>query len=666
MANLSEYIQCAGSDTRPPMLDRTDFASWQQRIHLYCHGKENRVNILKSIDERPFQMGTFRETLAKRNEGALHLGPERARVYTDLSPEQKDRYNDNVKMLLVGSELTKEDRESQLYDDFKHFHPNKGETIHDYYVWFAKLINDMRNIKMTMSRMQLNSKFVNNMLLEWDRFVIAVKLNKALNVDNIFQADDCDAFDSDVDEGPTAQTMFMPNLSSADPVYDEASLSYASDILSENYVIDSDADYTSDSNMISYDQYVKDNAESVVQKENLKKVVDLPKPRPDNPNVQSPLPSTTLAATLITTAFLKITTTTTTLIVTTTTPLLPPLQPLQSTTDTSIESRLDDAFTHIANSVQANLDLEERLRKVKIHDLSSLIEKQMQGCLQIASNLDGRINKHASRLSALENLNISHKIKVAVDEIVTDAVDWAMQAPLRARFSDLHAEEKKKRDLPRTPFGSPLLQPPPPPPPTGAFGAPDVKNNWATALVSTYVPPAENSLLAKTGDMMTFMNWYCQKMEECHKMLTDQINWVNPEDLDHLRYSNKGSRPVLSISKMKAACYPDFVLELLKFYIERHDSPSHRREVQKHMRILNVVRVKAFSRYGYDYLREIVLRRADFQKHKIAEKDFKNLYPSDFEDLNMLLLQGHLDHLPGSDKRMLSTAVKLWTRNLVI
>ncbi|GJS90611.1 retrovirus-related pol polyprotein from transposon TNT 1-94 [Tanacetum coccineum] len=35
----------------------------------------------------------------------------------------------------------------------------------------------------------------------------------ALNVDNVFQADDCDAFDSDVDEAPTAQTMFMANLS---------------------------------------------------------------------------------------------------------------------------------------------------------------------------------------------------------------------------------------------------------------------------------------------------------------------------------------------------------------------------------------------------------------------------------------------------------------------
>ncbi|GJR48391.1 retrovirus-related pol polyprotein from transposon TNT 1-94 [Tanacetum coccineum] len=218
MANLSEDIQCAGSDTRPPMLDRTDFASWQQRIRLYCRGKENGVNILKSIDEGPFQMGTIRDPIAEGTEGAQQLGPERARVYSDLSPEDKDRYNadiratnillqglpkdiytlinhyteakdiwDNVKMLLEGSELTKEDRESQLYDDFEHFRQNKGETIHDYYVRFAKLINDMRNIKMTMSRMQLNSKFVNNMLPEWGRFVTAVKLNRGLRDSNYDQ-----------------------------------------------------------------------------------------------------------------------------------------------------------------------------------------------------------------------------------------------------------------------------------------------------------------------------------------------------------------------------------------------------------------------------------------------------------------------------------------------
>ncbi|GKC09958.1 zinc knuckle CX2CX4HX4C containing protein, partial [Tanacetum coccineum] len=103
-------------------------------------------------------MGKFRETLAEGTEGALHLGPERDRVFADLTPEEKKRYKadiratnillqglrkdictlihhytdakdiwDNMKMLLEGSELTKDERESQLYDDLEHFHQNKGE-----------------------------------------------------------------------------------------------------------------------------------------------------------------------------------------------------------------------------------------------------------------------------------------------------------------------------------------------------------------------------------------------------------------------------------------------------------------------------------------------------------------------------------------------------------
>ncbi|GJY63172.1 retrovirus-related pol polyprotein from transposon TNT 1-94, partial [Tanacetum coccineum] len=194
MANLSEDIQCACSDTRPPMLDKADFASWQQRIRLYCRGKDNGVNILKSIDKGPFQMGTTRVTVAEGTKGPLNLGPERPRVYSDLSQDEKigtmqtlGQQTSYFKMLLEGSELTKEDRESQLYDDFEHFRQNKGETIHNYYVRFAKLINDMRNIKMTMSKIQLNSKFVNNMLPEWGRFVTAVKLNKGLKDSNFDQ-----------------------------------------------------------------------------------------------------------------------------------------------------------------------------------------------------------------------------------------------------------------------------------------------------------------------------------------------------------------------------------------------------------------------------------------------------------------------------------------------
>ncbi|GKE72933.1 hypothetical protein Tco_1534974 [Tanacetum coccineum] len=129
MSNMSKDIWYAGSDSRPPMLDRTDFESWQQRIRLYCLGKDNGENIMKSITEGPFQMGTFIQTPAEETEGALQLGPERARVFTDLSAEEKERYKadihapkdiytlinhytdakdiwDNVKMILEGSTST--------------------------------------------------------------------------------------------------------------------------------------------------------------------------------------------------------------------------------------------------------------------------------------------------------------------------------------------------------------------------------------------------------------------------------------------------------------------------------------------------------------------------------------------------------------------------------
>nr|GFB73396.1 integrase, catalytic region, zinc finger, CCHC-type, peptidase aspartic, catalytic [Tanacetum cinerariifolium] len=172
MANLSKDIQCAGLDTRPPMLDRTDFASWQQRIRQDCRGKDNGVNILKSIDEGPYKLGTFRETLAESTEGIPQFGPERPRVYSDLNSEEKDRYNADI-------------RATNILLQRQH----KEESIHDYYVRFAKLINDMRNIKITMSKLLLNSKFVNNMLPEWGRFMTAVKLNRGLrdsNYDQLF------------------------------------------------------------------------------------------------------------------------------------------------------------------------------------------------------------------------------------------------------------------------------------------------------------------------------------------------------------------------------------------------------------------------------------------------------------------------------------------------
>ncbi|GJT08177.1 hypothetical protein Tco_0842639 [Tanacetum coccineum] len=191
MSSNSDDIQAAGSDTRPPMLDRTDYESWSQRIRLYGRGKENGLLILQSIDQGSFKLGTTRNTLGTTPEGSVLLRPERARTYEDLSDTKKKRYDADVRatnIVLQGLpkdiyKLINHNIEAKsIWDNIKML--LAGENINEYYVRFHKLVNDMRNIIMTMPNIQLNSKFVNNMSPEWVRFEPVVKLNKGLKETN--------------------------------------------------------------------------------------------------------------------------------------------------------------------------------------------------------------------------------------------------------------------------------------------------------------------------------------------------------------------------------------------------------------------------------------------------------------------------------------------------
>nr|GEU29235.1 retrovirus-related Pol polyprotein from transposon TNT 1-94 [Tanacetum cinerariifolium] len=337
----------------------------------------------------------------------------------------------------------------------------------------------------------------------------------------------------------------------------------------------------------------------------------------------------------------------------------------------------------------------------------TLLEKKLSDLEETNKTLDKTSQNLGSRVFNLELRDLPHKIDEAIRESVREAIHpQASQSSTWKKFdtrdaptsvseqqSDPHAEQpiedipmpdttnisdSKDTDsthLPKIKQRPEWLKPLPDDKrpatlkpawviPTSYI--PDVVNNWDNALATTYQAPVENSLLEKTGDMQTFMHWYCQQIgkteltqadfegqsyevvkafypdvvhfqfqiKERHKMLTDQIDQANPEG-DQVRIDISKPLPLSGPpGHMKAARYLDFGLKLL---IPEHLWISE--VVRTHMRILSVIGIKAYSRYGYDYLKEITLRRADYQEYTIAEKDFKKLYPSDFEDLDMLLLQ---------------------------
>nr|GFA72882.1 hypothetical protein [Tanacetum cinerariifolium] len=396
----------------------------------------------------------------------------------------------------------------------------------------------------------------------------------ALNVENVFQADDCDAFDYDVDEAPTAQNMFMANLSSAYLVYDEASPSYDSDVLSKvhnhdhyqdavckhhevhemhddvqpNYVVESHIGYTSDSNMILYDQY-KENKRLDKHGSWLYKLENLNIPH-------------------------------------------------------QVSKAVDEIVTDLVDwAIQA--PLRARFSDLPAVDMKKILQQRMFEDKSYKAHVD-----HKKLYDALE-----------------ESLERDYSDQLLSDLEEARQKKRMRRDVPRTPSGSPpynhhlyLLQQPHLQQGNKALslskfaasasqsmawttsntryestGLPgtqelsptdslipddsipdkqiipsstvsDVENNWAKSLVLAYETPAKNSLLAKTGDMTNFLNWYCQQVNKI--VLT-------PADLEGKAYEMvkafyldvihlyKGRSPALSISKMKAASYPDFGLELL-------------------------------------------------------------------------------------------------------
>ncbi|GKB22269.1 hypothetical protein Tco_0856192, partial [Tanacetum coccineum] len=211
---MAENVIAARAENRPLMLEKGMYDSWKTRIWLYIRGKENGEMLIDSIKKGPFNLAE--EIIIPSVNGA----PDEKRAHTmeDLSLRERIRYDcdikatnilllelpidiytlinyfetakeiwDRVKELMEGTELTLQEHEPKLYDEFDRFTSEPGESIHSYYWRYAKLINDMNIIKMTMLKIQINTKFVNHLQLKYSRFVTTAKQAKDLHTVNFDQ-----------------------------------------------------------------------------------------------------------------------------------------------------------------------------------------------------------------------------------------------------------------------------------------------------------------------------------------------------------------------------------------------------------------------------------------------------------------------------------------------
>ncbi|GJW98828.1 hypothetical protein Tco_0180636 [Tanacetum coccineum] len=332
-------------------------------------------------------------------------------------------------------------------------------------------------------------------------------------------------------------------------------------------------------------------------------VIDLTISQPVSTTIQALLPTSTAIVTAITT--------------TTSLPPIPP-QSQQGSSDSILIQCIGELEQHMVDMVEANQALEERL------------------------------DKQGNRLYNLENLDIPHKKLAEADikeilhhrmwesnsyqahkdhKMLYEALEKSMARDhtdqLLTDLAEARRKKKKRHDSPKTPPGlKPSVSSIPEDLHIDADSAPDeqVYSSDDEDIGHDHIPKVNLK-----QDWWKPLSRY--QMEECHKLLTNQV------DDAILRYNvskplplggqSKGNRPAVSILKMKAAYYPDVGLEQM---------------VPDQMWIEEECKYNVAAMY---------------------ERDFKYLYPSDFEDLYLLNLQGHLNHLPPKDKKILTTATQL-------
>ncbi|GJT24234.1 hypothetical protein Tco_0894171 [Tanacetum coccineum] len=207
MTSLADKSLLSGGDNKPPMLEKHLYDSWKSRMELYMMNRPHGRMILAVLKkDHLFDFNHWEDGVTRLKE-YVELTPAEAiqadcdikainiilqglptEIYALVSQHRvaKDLW-EKIKLLMQGTSLTKQERECKLYDEFDKFTYKKGETLHEYYLRFTLLLNDMNIYKMPLEQFQVNTKFLNTLPDEWSKFVTDVKLVKDLHTTNVDQ-----------------------------------------------------------------------------------------------------------------------------------------------------------------------------------------------------------------------------------------------------------------------------------------------------------------------------------------------------------------------------------------------------------------------------------------------------------------------------------------------
>ncbi|GKB41559.1 integrase, catalytic region, zinc finger, CCHC-type containing protein [Tanacetum coccineum] len=183
----------AGSENRPPMLERGSYIPWASRFRRYLNRKrDNRKWLLKALDEGPYEFKNFvpegstipRLQTAEDLEGddlLLHDAemevmnmillsiPNEIYNSVDACTSAKDMWK-RVERLMRGTIQNKVDRETRFTNEFDQFVAEPGEALVSVYNRFAQLMNDLERNNMNFPTVTINTKFLNSLQPEWLKY----------------------------------------------------------------------------------------------------------------------------------------------------------------------------------------------------------------------------------------------------------------------------------------------------------------------------------------------------------------------------------------------------------------------------------------------------------------------------------------------------------------